>query len=175
MNSFRQQNMQKDKKIVGSTNITHIKHKEEEQVSWGIALCSFEEEGQCYIDSGCSHHMFWSKDKFISLKKKKSGKIILGNGSSAKFIGIGNANIDVKNRETTNVQLVWGLKENILSVGQIANNGNVFTLTSSGCKIIEKGTGEFIEKGYWNSDKLYMLTKNTRRTKRSNSSSSYSE
>jgi len=44
--------------------------------------------------------------------------------------------------------LVWGLKENILSVGQIANNGNVFTLTSSGCKIIEKGTGEFIEKGY---------------------------
>jgi len=96
MNSFRQQNMQKDMNIVGSPNTNHIKQKQEEQVRCIISLCAIEEEDRWYIDSICYHHMFGNKDKFIFLKDK-SGKIIFGNGTSTKLLGKGSVDVDIKN------------------------------------------------------------------------------
>jgi len=61
--------------------------------------------------------MFWNKIKVISLKKKKSGKIILGNSSSANVLGKGNVVLGIKNRKEAIVLLVDGLNDKILSVG----------------------------------------------------------
>jgi len=78
----------------GSTN---KKVKEEEQVRCFLDLCTFEEEDQWYVDNRCSHHMYGNKRRIISLKKNKSGKIIIGNGSSTKVLGEGNVDPDIKN------------------------------------------------------------------------------
>lgn len=115
--------------------------------------------------------MFWNKGKIIFLKSK-SGKIILGNGTSAKVLGKDNVDVDIKNTEVVNVRLVNGLKDNILSVSQIANKGNVIIFTSTRCKIIKEDTRKTIAKGFRNSDNLYVLKKYLVRNKRSSSSSS---
>lgn len=51
MDLHRQHGKQPDKNIVSkrlnkdeSTGTYHIKKKEEEQIKWGLALCSFEDE-----------------------------------------------------------------------------------------------------------------------------------
>ena len=69
------------------TNTSHIKQKEEEQIKCGLALCSFENEDEWYIDNGCSHHMSGDKNKFESLKNNKDGTVILGNSAPTKVLG----------------------------------------------------------------------------------------
>lgn len=128
-------------------------------------MCAFEEEYQWYIDIEFSHYMSRNKDKSFYLKNK-SGNIILRNGTYAKVLGKGNANVDIKNKKVSNLLLVNGMKDNILSGGKRANKGHGIVFTSFGCKIIEEYTWKNIEKGYRNSDKLYVLKKNPGGTKR---------
>lgn len=45
----------------GSTN----KQENKKQIRCGLALFSFEDEDEWYIDSGCSHHMTGYKNKRI--------------------------------------------------------------------------------------------------------------
>lgn len=108
----------------------------------------FEEEDKWYIDSGCSHHMSGNKRKIISLKKNKSGNIILGNSSSSKVLGMGNVELDIKSIEVANVFLVDGLKDRILSVGKIVDKGKVIVSTFTRCKIVKEGTRKTIAKGF---------------------------
>ncbi len=58
-------------KKYGSTITSHIEKKEEEQVKCDLALCSFEDEDEWYIDNSCSNQIFGDKNKFESLKKNK--------------------------------------------------------------------------------------------------------
>ena len=109
-----------------------------------------------YIDNGCSHHMTGDKSKMESLKKNKDGKVILSNDAPTKVLGKGRAIIN-KNRKEVDTLLVQGLKQNILSVGQMADKGNVIVFTSTKCKVMDEETREVIARGYKNTDKLYVF------------------
>jgi len=82
----------------------------------------------------------------ISLKKNKSGNIILGNSSSSKVLGMVNVELYIKSTKATNVLLVDGLKDSILSVGKIADKGHVIVSTLTRCKFIKEGTRKTIAK-----------------------------
>jgi len=69
-------------------------------------------------------------------------------GTLAKVLGKGCVDVDIKNIEATNVLLVDGLKDNILSVSQITNKGHAILFTYIGCKIIEEDTGKTIAKRF---------------------------
>ena len=56
-------------------------------------LISKDKENEWYIDSGCSTHMAREQNKFISLKKGKSGSVAFGNDSSIKILGKGVVNL----------------------------------------------------------------------------------
>jgi hypothetical protein len=58
-----------------------------------LALIAKNKEDEWYIDSGCSTHMTRDQNEFISLKKRKSGSIALGNESTVKILGKGVVNL----------------------------------------------------------------------------------
>ena len=111
----------------------------------GLALCSFEDEDECYIDNECSHHMAGEKNKFESPKKNKDGKFILGNSAPTKVLGKGRAKLDKYTKEV-DALLVQGLNHNIISVGKIECKGHIIVFTLTKCKIIKEDTGKVIER-----------------------------
>ena len=66
--------------------------------------------------------------KMESLKKNQYGKAILSNDAWEKNLEKGRA-IIIKNRKVVDTLLVQVLKQNILSVGQMADKGNVIVFT----------------------------------------------
>jgi len=78
-----------------------------------------------------------------------------------------------KHEKAIDALLVQGIKQNILSVGQIANKEHIIVFTSTKCQILDEEIGKVIARGYKNLDKLYVLAeKNSGRNKRYSSSSS---
>jgi len=96
------------------------------------------------------------KSKMKSLRKNQDGKVILGKNAPTKVLGKSRAKIN-KNRRAIDTLLVQGLKQNVLSVGQTEDKGNVIVFTSTKCKVIDEETRKVIERGYRNSNKLYMF------------------
>ena len=72
--------------------------------------------------------MTGDKNKMESLKKHQDGKVIISNDAPTKVLGKGRAIIK-KNRREVDTLLVEGLKQNILSVGQMADKGNIIAFT----------------------------------------------
>lgn len=112
-----------------------------------------------------------NKNKFESLKNNKYGKVILGNNAPTKVLGKGRAKLD-QYTKVVDALLVQGIKQNILCVGQIANNGHIIMFTSAKCKVIEEDIGKVIVRGLKNTDKLYVLVKNNSGKNKRYSSSS---
>jgi len=90
------------------------------------------------------------------LTKNQDDKVILSNDAPANILGKGRAIIN-KNRRSVDTLLVEGLKQNLLSVGQMADKGNIIVFTSTKCKVMDEETGEVIARGYRNADKLYVF------------------
>jgi hypothetical protein len=42
---------------------------------------------QWYIDIGCSKHMTWDHNKFITLKEEKGGNVTFGDNASTRIVG----------------------------------------------------------------------------------------
>ena len=100
--------------------------------------------------------MYGDKNKFVSLKKNKDGKVILENNSPIKVLRKGRAKLN-KYIRAVDVLLVQWLKQNILSVGQMEYKGNVDVFTSTKCRVIDEEYGKVIERGYRNPEKLYVF------------------
>jgi hypothetical protein len=83
-----------------------------------LALIVEDKEDEWYIDNGCSTRMTGDQNKFINLKKGKSGKVAFGNDSSVKILGK-----CVVSLGSENVLLVEELKHNLLSVSKICDQG----------------------------------------------------
>lgn len=120
-----------------STNASHVKKKEEEHIRCSLSLCSFGDEDECYIGIGCSHHMTRGDKKCESLRKRKSGMVIIGNSAPTKVLRKFRTKI-YKYRREVGTLLVQEIKHNILNVGEIMDKGNVNVFKSTKCKVIHK-------------------------------------
>ena len=96
------------------------------------------------------------KIKMENLQKNQHGNVTLGTNVLEKLPGQGKARIN-KTRVTSNSLLVQQLKKNILSVGQIANKGNIIVFSSTTFKVMNELSGKFIIRGYKNRKKLYVF------------------
>jgi len=74
--------------------------------------------------------MIGDNDKFEFLKKNKDCKVIPVNNAPIKVMVEGRIKLE-KYAKAVDGLLVQRLKQNILSVGQIANNGNIIVFTST--------------------------------------------
>ncbi|GJX46176.1 zinc finger, CCHC-type containing protein [Tanacetum coccineum] len=83
-----------------------------------------------YLDNGASNHMTGVRTHFKEVDEKISGRVRFGDGSYVEIKGRGSILLECKNKEQRiipNVYYIPNLKSNILSLGQ---------LTENGCKII---------------------------------------
>ena len=85
---------------------------------------------QWYIDSGCSKHMARDQNKFISLKKHKGGSVTFRDNVSTKIVRKGNISLGNEKAKVENALLVEDLRNNLVSVNQICDQGHIFTSSS---------------------------------------------
>ena len=88
-----------------------------------------------YLDSGCSRHMTWDVNNFVSLSRKiDGGTVTFGDDSKGKIIC--NDNIQIgKSPLIEDVALVDGLKHNLLSISQLCDKDFCVAFYSSCCKV----------------------------------------
>ena len=89
-----------------------------------------------YLDSGCSRHMTGNKSLLNDIKKVTAGSVTFGDSSKGSIIGIGN--IGNEHFKIANVQLVTGLKYNLLSISQLCDNGFKVIFYPTHCSILNK-------------------------------------
>ncbi|CAL9019344.1 unnamed protein product [Prunus brigantina] len=78
-----------------------------------------------YLDSGCSNHMTGREDVLIDIDRSITAKVAMGTGQLVDVLGKGSLVVETKmgKRYIKEVMLVSGLKENLLSVGQMMEHG----------------------------------------------------
>ena len=90
-----------------------------------------------YLDSGCSRHMTSDKSLFKSLKERKDGYVMFGDGSHSQVLGKGT--IEIWGLPLlTDVLYIKGLKANLLSITQICDEDFLVQFSKNGCVILSE-------------------------------------
>ncbi|XP_068666404.1 uncharacterized protein [Aristolochia californica] len=111
-------------------NVSDVIEKEEE-VSL-LMVCHMKDETQpnmWYLDTGSSNHMCGENETFSDLNESFRSSIKFGDNSTISVMGKGKVTIQTKGNSTytiANVLFVPDLKTNLLSVGQLQENGAKF-------------------------------------------------
>jgi hypothetical protein len=100
--------------------------------------------------------MSLTQDKFISLKRKGSN-VAFGDGSSTKILGEGVVELGRKNVKEKNVLLVEDLKNNLLSVSKMCDQGYTLTFDTRECKIRENNSGRLVATATRRLNNIYIL------------------
>jgi len=87
-----------------------------------------------YVKNGCSNHMTDDKKKFLTLKKEIYWSVSFGNNNSAKIIGRGILNLGRNNSMEKNVLVVEDMKQNMLSLSQMCDQGHTLQFDSEKCE-----------------------------------------
>ena len=82
--------------------------------------------------------MTGDRNKFVSLKEKKDGTVSFGNDGSSNVIGSGTITLGRKDALAKNVLLVENMNHNLLSVGQMCDQGHTILFNSTKFEIKER-------------------------------------
>jgi hypothetical protein len=123
----------------------------------GIEMFAQDKGSQWFIDSGCSKYTIGDQNKFLILKEEEGGNITFGHNSFARIVGKGIVSIYNGKTKTHNVLYVEGLKQNILSVSQMYDQGYNLTFHSKGCEIRKIGLGRLFENANRTLRNVYVL------------------
>ncbi|KAB2605950.1 hypothetical protein D8674_005667 [Pyrus ussuriensis x Pyrus communis] len=95
--------------------------------------------GKWYIDSGCSNHMTGNVDLLVEVRTNVAGKVQMPTGDLVNVAGMGSLVIDTnKGRKyVREVMYLPGLKENLLSVGQMDEHGYFLVFGGGMCSVYD--------------------------------------
>ncbi|KAG7544219.1 Zinc finger CCHC-type [Arabidopsis thaliana x Arabidopsis arenosa] len=112
-----------------------------EDLYCNMALIS-EESSTCnaevnwFFDSGCSQHMTGNEQLLRSLEFSSSRRVMLGDGSHCIIRGQGRTT-DIDQPLLEKVQLVEGLKANLIIISRLCDDGCEVSFTNSTCKVLD--------------------------------------
>ena len=98
-----------------------------------------------FVDSGCSNHMSGTRSLFKELDESQKTDVNLPNGTSIGIGGRGTASVKTSDgsiQYIRDVQYVPSLAYNLLSVGQLMENGYYVLFDDNACTIHDKKTGQ---------------------------------
>ena len=75
------------------------------------------------------------QNKFINPKKGKGGNVTFGDNVTTKIVGKGKFSLGIEKYKVENVLLVEDLKNSILSIRKMCDQGQTCTLNSQECEI----------------------------------------
>ena len=84
------------------------------------------------------------RKKFVSLKEKKDGTVPFGNDGSSNVIGSSTVSLGSKDALAKNVLLVENMNHNLLSVGQMCDQGHTMLFNSTKCEIRKGKYGKIV-------------------------------
>ena len=122
------------------------------------ALTALKARDSClwYLDSGYFRHITGNKGLFMTLFEGKIGTVTFGDGSKSMIRDIGTVDI-LGLLVFKDVWYVDGLKENLLSISQICDNGLNVLFIKYECEIFDGG-GECMCVGVRTANNCYGLT-----------------
>ena len=101
-------------------------------------------------------------NKFVSLKEKKDGTVSLGNDGSSNVIGPGIVTLGRKDALEKNVLLVEKMNHNLLSVGQMCDQGHTILFNSTKCEVRKGVYGEIVATASRDPNDIYVLDEETK-------------
>ena len=88
--------------------------------------------------------MTGDRRKFLSLKEKKDQTVSFGDDGSSNVIGSGTITLGRKDAIAKNFLLVENMNHNLLSVGQMCDQGHTILFNSTKCEIRKGVYGEIV-------------------------------
>ncbi|XP_038704724.1 uncharacterized protein LOC120000671 [Tripterygium wilfordii] len=136
--------MELQTKVWSKANFDEFTSDQEEKLFYATQSGTSHNTNVCYLDSGCSNHMFGNKDFFYFIQFGVSSNIRLGNGEVVESKGKGRVKIitDGGMKFINNVLFVPSLRHNLLSVGHMIENGYKLVFKGSGYLIYERECDE---------------------------------
>ena len=106
--------------------------------------------------------MTGDRNKFVSLKEKKDGTMSFGNDGSSNVIGSSIFTLGSKYALAKNFLLVENMNHNLLSVGQMCDQGHTILFNSTKCEIRKGRYGEIVATTSRASNDIYVLDEATK-------------
>ncbi|CAL9020204.1 unnamed protein product [Prunus brigantina] len=102
--------------------------------------------GEWYVDSGCSNHMIGNLELLVDVRTNVAGKVQMPTGTLVSVAGIGSLRIDTaKGRKyIRDVMYLPGLKENLLSVGQMDEHGYCLVFGEGMCRVFDSPSMDYL-------------------------------
>lgn len=116
-----------------------------------------------YLDNGASNHMTGKRSKFKDLNEEVTGKVRFGDGSTVEIKGKGSVLFKCKNGEERmfhEVYYIPSLCNNILSLGQLSEEGNRVIMHGEYLWVYEKGE-KLLMKVKRSCNRLYKIVAET--------------
>ncbi|KAG7553143.1 Integrase catalytic core [Arabidopsis thaliana x Arabidopsis arenosa] len=107
-----------------------------------------------YFDSGCSRHMTGDSSVLSTFTEEASGKVTFGDGGKGRIRGKGNIECDDQ-PSLINVYYVEGLKENLISISQLCDDGLKVIFTRTNCQAVDEN-GNTVLCGVRSGNNCYM-------------------
>ncbi|KAM1746060.1 hypothetical protein ACFX11_012725 [Malus domestica] len=103
------------------------------------AVAETKVNGDWYIDSGCSNHMTGNVDLLVDVNTNVAGKVQMPTGGLVNVAGIGSLEIETNRgrKYIREVMYLPGLKENLLSVGQMDEHGYYLVFGGGMCTVFD--------------------------------------
>ncbi|KAM1032295.1 hypothetical protein ACFX2I_035891 [Malus domestica] len=103
------------------------------------AIAETKVNGEWYIDSGCSNHMTGNVDLLVDMKTNVAGKVQMPTGVLVNVAGMGSLEIETNRgkKYIREVMYLPGLKENLLSVGQMDEHGYYLVFGGHMCTVFD--------------------------------------
>ncbi|KAM1689141.1 hypothetical protein EV2_037740 [Malus domestica] len=115
----------RSKKVTQQAN--YVKQVENNPTMFYVCMAAAVKKGEdvWYVDSGCSNHMTGREDLLENIDRSVTAKVEMGTGELVNVVGKGELMVATKQgkRYIKEIMLVPGLKENLLSVGQMMEHG----------------------------------------------------
>ena len=131
--------------------------KKKKNDNCALALKAQKKKDVWYVDSGCSMHMTRDRNKFLSLKEKKDGTMSFGNDGFSNVIESGTVTLGRKDALAKNVLLFENMNHNLLSVGQMCDQGHTKLFNSTKCEIRKGMYGEIVATTSQAPNDIYVL------------------
>ncbi|CAL2225182.1 unnamed protein product [Prunus armeniaca] len=116
-----------------------------------------------YLDSRCNNHMTGREDVLVDVDRNITAKVAMATRQLVDVVGKGNLVVDTKmgKRYVKEVLLVVGLKENLLSVGQMMEHGYVLIFGANKVEIYDSSLLNLVAKVQMKGNRSFPLKLHT--------------